>query len=162
MEKYTHELIENVNNNLQNIYLEENDIFIKASHAVHLFKIKNEIKELMDKQFQEPMFIHPHSPIIESNLSTNLTDGDNKLLFLNIESNYVDILVFGNNNLQLCNTFTIKSSNDFIYFTIFVFEQMKLDVANVSVIVSGQHPNFDEMLNHLRKQVPFLAQKVWT
>lgn len=38
MEKYTHELIENVNNNLQNIYLEENDIFIKASQAVNLLE----------------------------------------------------------------------------------------------------------------------------
>lgn len=139
-----------------NVERENNTIIstkIKLADAVHLFKIKNEIKELMNKQFQEPMFIHPHSPIIESNLSTNLTDGDNKLLFLNIESNYVDILVFGNNNLQLCNTFTIKSGNDFIYFTLFVFEQMKINVANVSVIVSGQHPNFDEMLNHLRKYI---------
>lgn len=126
---------------------------IKLADAVHLFKIKNEIKELMNKQFQEPIFIHPHSPIIESNLSTNLTDGENKLLFLNIESNYVDILVFGNNNLQLCNTFSIKSSNDFIYFTLFVFEQMKISISNVSVIVSGRHPNFDEMLNHLRKYI---------
>ena len=126
---------------------------IKLADAIHLFKIENGIKELMEKQFQDPRFIHPHSPIIESNLSTNLTDGDNKLLFLNIESNYVDILVFGNNNLQLCNTFSIKSSNDFIYFTLFVFEQMKLSTSNVSVIVSGRHPNFEEMLNHLRKYI---------
>lgn len=126
---------------------------IKLADAVHLFPVQKQLKELMNKQFQDPIFLHPHSPIIESNLSTNLTDGKNKLLFLNIESTYMDVLVFGNNNLQLCNSFSIKSNNDFIYFTLYVFEQMEIDPANVSVIVSGSHKSFYEMIEHLNKYI---------
>jgi len=124
---------------------------IKLADAVNLFRVNNKLAELMKRQFQEPQFFHQHTPIIENHLSTNLTDGDRQLMFINLEFDYFDILIFGKNNLQLCNTFKISNSNDFIYFTLFVFEQMKLNSSTVSVIISGHHPSFKEMVTHLKK-----------
>lgn len=124
---------------------------IKLADAVNLFRINDKWASLMKRQFQEPQFFHQHTPIIENHLSTNLTDGDRQLMFINIEYGYFDILIFGKNNLKLCNTFNISNSNDFIYFTLFVFEQMKLSSSTVSVIISGHHPSFNDMVNHLKK-----------
>ncbi len=126
---------------------------IKLADATHLFILSNEIKNIFKRQFELPIFYHPHSPIIENNLSTNITDGSNKLMFINVEYDYIDILVFGNNNLQLCNSFKIKSNNDFIYFTLFVFEQMRLNISDTSVIVSGHHSDFDNMTAQLMKYI---------
>lgn len=126
---------------------------IKLADATHIFLLSNEIKKIFRRQFESPKFLHPHSPIIENNLSTNITDGNNKLMFINVEFNYIDILVFGNNNLQLCNSFQIKSNNDFIYFTLFIFEQMRLSVADTSVVISGQHTDFENMVSQLMKYI---------
>lgn len=126
---------------------------LKLADATHIFLLENEIKNIFKRQFANPVFLHPHCPIIENNLSTNITDGENKLMFVNIEYNYIDILVFGNNNLQLCNSFPIRSNNDFIYFTLFTFEQMKLNSSNTSIVLSGYHKYFNEMALQLRKYI---------
>jgi hypothetical protein len=138
----------------ESIHTKEDSIIanpIKLADAINLFRVNDKLASLMKRQFQEPQFFHQHTPIIENHLSTNLTDGDRQLMFINLEFSYFDIFIFGKNNLKLCNTFNNSSSNDFIYFTLFVFEQMKLNSSTVSVIISGHHPAFSEMVNHLKK-----------
>ncbi|WP_084555920.1 DUF3822 family protein [Alkaliflexus imshenetskii] len=129
---------------------------VKMADAFNIFPINQQLHKILCRQFPDPQFFHQNSAIIESNLSTNLTDSESTMLFVNLAEDYFDVLAFSNNNLKLCNTYPIKSENDFIYFLLFTFEQLKLRSANTEIVLSGCHPRFEQM----RKQLSRYIRKV--
>ncbi len=126
---------------------------IKMADAFNVFPVSENIEQLLSRQFPEPQFFHQHTPIIEGNLSTNMNNTQQTTLFINLADDYFDLLAFGNNNLKLCNSFPIKSENDFIYFTLFTYEQLKLNPAETEIILSGSHSQFFQLSAHISKYV---------
>src|SRR5690554_8090580 len=80
-----------------------------------------------------------------------MNEGNKTTLFINLHSACFDLLAFSDNSLKLCNNFPIKSENDFIYFTLFAFEQLKLSPNEVEIIMSGHHPRFDALGKQLSR-----------
>jgi hypothetical protein len=126
---------------------------IKMADAYNIFSVNQSLEQLLRKQFPNPLFFHQHTPIIEGNLTTNMSNAQQTTLFINLATEYFDLLAFGNNNLKLCNSFPIKSENDFIYFTLFTYEQLKLNPADTEIILSGIHPYFSKLSVHISKYV---------
>lgn len=126
---------------------------IKMADAYNVFPVNENLEQLLKKQFPNPLFFHQHTPIIEGNLTTNMSNAQQTTLFINLAGDYFDLLAFGNNNLKLCNSFPIKSENDFIYFTLFTYEQLKLNPADTEIILSGIHPQFSQLSAHISKYV---------
>ena len=131
---------------------------VKMADAFNVFSVPEYVFNLMKRQFPEPIFFHQHTPIIETNLSTPFSAFDSVALFIHFNRDFFDIVVFGKNRLKLCNSFPIKSDNDFIYFTLFVFEQLKLEPVNTEVILSGWHPNFANLHKQLAKYIRNVKQ----
>lgn len=131
---------------------------IKMADTYNVFSVSDSIYKAMIKQFPEPVFFHQHTPLIESNLSTRISGNDNTSLFINLNKGFFDVVAFGKNHLKLCNSFPIKSDNDFIYFTLFVFEQLKLEPAKTEVILSGWHPQYASLYKHLTNYVRNIKQ----
>ena len=69
---------------------------------------------------------------------------DNVYLYIN--DNVLDITAFRNNKLLLNNAFNFTTKEDILYFTLFVFEQLKIDAETVNVILYGEIIKRDE--NH--------------
>jgi hypothetical protein len=131
---------------------------VKMADAYNVFSVSEAVYNIMRRQFPEPVFFHQHTPIIETNLSSSFSGSENTALFINLNRNFFDIVVFGKNRLKLCNSFPIKSDNDFIYFTLFVFEQLKLEPANTEVVLCGWHPDFSNLHKHLANYVRNVKQ----
>lgn len=126
---------------------------IKMADAHNIFPVDENIEQLLRRQFPDPLFFHQHTPIIEGNLTTNMSNTQQTTLFINLAGDYFDLLAFGNNNLKLCNSFPVKSENDFIYFTLFTYEQLKLNPAETEIILSGTHSQFLQLSAHISKYV---------
>ena len=131
---------------------------IKMADAYNIFPVNEIIEQLMKRQFPDPLFFHQHTPIIEGNLATNMSNTQQTTLFINLSGEYFDLLAFGNNNLKLCNSFPIKNENDFIYFTLFTYEQLKLNPAETEIILSGSHPQFSQFSANISKYVRKVKQ----
>ncbi len=67
--------------------------------------------------------------------------------YINVEKNFFDILVFKKGQLVLCNTFEYHTPEDFIYYILFVFEQLKLDPNATPCILLGELSEKDELYN---------------
>ncbi len=126
---------------------------IKMADAFNVFTVPEKIFSIMKRQFPDPWFFQQYTPIIESNLATSMTNFKDTLLYINIEKKFFDLLAFKNNNLKLCNSFKMKSDNDFIYFTLFAFEQLKLSPAETNIVVGGNHPDFHNLTDHLKQYI---------
>jgi len=65
-------------------------------------------------------------------------------MYLHFQKNSFDCIVFKNGELQLCNSYTYKTPEDFIYYTLFCMEQLNLSPENLPVVFLGEIEKEDE------------------
>ena len=65
-------------------------------------------------------------------------------MYLHFQQNRFDCIVLKNGQLQLCNTYSYNTAEDFIYYTLFCMEQLKLDPETLSVVLCGDIGKNDE------------------
>ena len=67
----------------------------------------------------------------------NLSNSNEKKVFVNVSKSSIDIVVMRNKQLEFSNTFNFQTKEDFIYYILFTFEQLKLDVEEVKLYFTG-------------------------
>lgn len=65
-------------------------------------------------------------------------------MYLHFQKSSFDCIVLKNGEIQLCNSYSYKTPEDFIYYTLFCMEQLKLNPENLPVILSGEIEKEDE------------------
>lgn len=65
-------------------------------------------------------------------------------MYLHFQKNSFDCIVLKNGHLQLCNSYTYKTPEDFLYYTLFCMEQLNLNPENLPVILCGDIEKEDE------------------
>ncbi len=56
---------------------------------------------------------------------------------VNVFTNFFDIAVIDKGRLILSNSFHYKDANDFLYFILYIYKQLKLETENVSLLLTG-------------------------
>ena len=102
------------------------------------------INNYIFETFGEFVYKHSSSILIESVLN-NPEPSEEPIVYINVNKNTLEILVVKDNKLQLFNVFEFYSKEDFIYYVLFVFEQLKLDVETTFVQLSGNIVIGDEL-----------------
>lgn len=99
------------------------------------------LPKAIEQQFKE---LYPHldithysSPLIEQVLLTN-KHSDTVTVAVNVHSEGFEVLVLNSGKLIFYNTFTYQTAEDFIYYILFVFEQLKLNPESVKVELLGE------------------------
>lgn len=143
---------------LRNDFITEDEVSINKSVNIYVPYVN--INNYIFETFGEFVYKHSSSVFIDAVLQQPKTTEKPKV-YLNVNKNTVEILVVKNNKLQLFNVFEYHSKEDFIYYVLFVFEQLKLDVETTSVELSGNVVIGDElfvMLYIYIRQVTFLEK----
>ena len=75
-------------------------------------------------------------------------------VYLNVSNNSFDFLAIKNGGLQICNTYEFNTPEDFIYYTLFCLEQLKLNPDSVDLYVTGsikkEDENYSILYNYIR------------
>ncbi len=75
-------------------------------------------------------------------------------MYLNFQQNSFDCLILKDGTLQLCNTYHFNTPEDFIYYTLFSMEQLKLNPETLSVFLCGDieknDPNYNTAYTYIR------------
>jgi hypothetical protein len=67
----------------------------------------------------------------------------------------MDILCFLNDNLLLCNHFNCKQPDEAVYYSLFIWKQLKFDQLRDFVYIVGDEPDLEELLgNYVRNVIP--------
>ena len=120
---------------LRNDFITEDFIFINKSVNVYVPYVN--INNYIFETFGEFVYKHSSSILIDSLLQRNQLNKKEPIVYLNVNKNTVEVIVIENNKLQLFNVFDYHSQEDFIYYVLFVFEQLKLDVETTPVELTG-------------------------
>lgn len=119
---------------LQTDYITTDDIAINKSVNVYVPYVN--INNYVFETFGEFVYKHSSSILFESILKSD-ANSDADAVYINTNATSIEVLVVNKDQLQLFNVFEYHSKEDFIYYILFVFEQLHLNVESTVVKLSG-------------------------
>ncbi|MBC3847946.1 DUF3822 family protein [Winogradskyella echinorum] len=117
---------------------------ITANDSINVYVPYVNINNYIFDTFGEFVYKHASSVLIDTILEKENTSED-PIVYINSNKNTIEVLVVDKGQLQLFNVFEYHSKEDFIYYLLFVFEQLKLDVETTHVKLSGAIDKEDEL-----------------
>lgn len=126
---------------------------IKNSESYVVYSVPQNISKILGDQFPGIKTFHQSVPIIESALQKNQPAGFDQTLHINIVKGIFDIAVSQSKKLLLYNQFRFKNENDFIFFVLYIFEQLKLDPEKTLVKLSGEITKTSNCFESLKKYI---------
>lgn len=115
----------------------QND-FLTTLDARNVWLIPENIRKLLRRYFPLAPIHHHGSVLIERLRSINKNVTENQGVFVYVRKNMFDIVVLINNKLLFFNSFSYQAKEDFIYFLIYVLEQLELNPESVRLTFLGE------------------------
>jgi hypothetical protein len=109
---------------------------LKYTDACNIYSIEKNLYDMLNLQFSHPVYLHTGTVLMESELLRNKNNPDHSIS-VHIRQRTFDIIVTFGGKLILYNSFRYQSSEDVLYFILFVMEQLKLNPEKASLQLSG-------------------------
>lgn len=109
---------------------------LKGIDAKIIFSYKNEVYRTLRTHYPNCSFNHFSSSLLET--LSGLVHGNDKKLFVHIQSSHFEIVLFRGKKLIYYNSFRHQSAEDFIYFLIFTCEQLELNTDKTEFNLAGE------------------------
>ena len=107
-------------------------------NAINVYTIPTVVKQLFDSTFQNIKYRHYSSSLIENLFYQYQNENNKKIVIIHIQSNHFEAVVLKGKTFLFYNTFAFKTAEDFLYYLIFVTEQLELDIENQEFIILGE------------------------
>ncbi|WP_299062284.1 DUF3822 family protein [uncultured Polaribacter sp.] len=108
---------------------------LQSINAKNIYVPYVNINNYLFQNFGEFEYRHHLTLFIEQLISIN--NSDKKEVYVNVTKENFDVVVIKNKKLKFSNSFSFESKEDFIYYILFTFEQLKLDVEKTALFFSG-------------------------
>lgn len=102
--------------------------------------------------YGEFVFQHNGTVLIQS-LLNNFDGGKEPVCYVHVLEQQLDIIVIVNKKLLFYNSFNFSTKEDFIYYVLFVIEQLKLDAETIKLKLFGNIEEDDQLFNVCFKYV---------
>jgi hypothetical protein len=132
---------------------------LKGTNAYNVYHIPLALRTFIDKYFHEAQLYHHSSVMIQALLSKFRNIDTEKQLFVNTGHSHIDILQIKDKKLDYYNSFRYNTAEDFMYFLVFVVEQLKLNPESVQVVLLGEierHSPLSDLINKYIRNVSFI------
>ncbi|NNE30995.1 MAG: DUF3822 family protein [Winogradskyella sp.] len=91
-------------------------------------------------------FVYKHaSTLLIDTLMQGIDSKDTTKVAVNVNETSIDVIVLSDTQLKLVNSFSYTTKEDFIYYILFVFEQLTLNVETDEVVLLGQVDKDNEL-----------------
>lgn len=110
---------------------------IKSLDAKNVFAIPLSIKAKLDTLFNNISYHHVSSTLIDT-LVANHKNQTGKKMYVHVQSTHFETVLIDGKNLTFYNTFNYQSPEDFIYYLLFVYEQLQLNPEKIDTIFIGE------------------------
>lgn len=124
-----------------NCKLSENDEILfagmKNMSAYCIFAIDKKIKSFFDYQFTEVKYLH-QTMILNDAILNNFKNKETQTVLINIRKNDFDTIVIKNKQTELVNTFPFTNADDFLFYLLYVLEQLSINPDKQEVLISGE------------------------
>lgn len=130
-------------------------------NAYSIYHVSPGINKLVKKFFHEAKAYHFSTAFIQSIYLKNMNKDNEHKLFVHTSGGRMDILRIKAKKLDYYNSFRFNTAEDFMYYLIFVVEQLGLNPESVEVLMMGEidkHSSLTELAKKYVRNVFFLAR----
>jgi hypothetical protein len=113
-----------------------------------IYKVDEHIADVISKKYAVEDTIFGAKGWVKLTAANNPTNND---LYVNIDTDKVELLNFRDGKLRFYNSFEFKTADELVYFTMFVIEELKLQPQNTNLLLSGNISQDDENASRLAK-----------
>lgn len=110
---------------------------LKNTEIVNVYIPFVNINNFLIDRYSSFVFKHSSTILIES-LLNKYKNTDNPYCFVHVVGNQFELIVIKNSKLELFNTFNFKTQEDFIYYILFVAEQLNLNPEELELVLLGE------------------------
>ncbi|GAB5566046.1 MAG: DUF3822 family protein [Winogradskyella sp.] len=129
---------------------------IAVNNGINVYIPYVNINNYIFERFGEFSYKHASSILID-NVLQETKPKTTPQVFINVNYSNIEVMVIGNNSdLMLFNIFESTCKEDFIYYVLFVFEQLGLDTELSVIKLSGLISEGDEYYNLLYTYVRYI------
>ncbi len=125
---------------------------LKAAQAYNIFTIDNVLLEKINNIYKYNIY-NQLSPYIESNLNFYKNKLQQPIVFINSSYDFFDILVIQNNKLILSNSYKYKTIEDFVFYVMYIYDQLNLNAEKIETKISGIIDVKTELYKLLKKYI---------
>lgn len=108
---------------------------LKESEANLVYIPYTNINNFLFEKFGEFNYKHAVSDFVDYCKTQMKTEGVSA--YINVFSTHFDLCVFKEGRILLCNSYDYFSPEDFVYYALFAFEQLKLDTETLDLKLCG-------------------------
>jgi hypothetical protein len=124
--------------------------FLQQSHVHIIYEIGKDIYDFFHRSLIHPEFVPHIAPLTGFFQQRNLS-GNNREMIVNLHKDTMDVLCFSHNELLMANNFLIRNTEDSLYYTLFIWKQLKLDQLKDTISVIGSKKQKAEFIRVLQK-----------
>jgi uncharacterized protein DUF3822 len=110
---------------------------IKSLEAKNVFALPFSIKAKLDGQYLNVTYHHISSTLIDVLVPENKNQSGKKLI-VHVQQDQFQVLLLDGKNFLFYNTFSYHSPEDFIYYLLFVCEQLQLNPEKIDTVLLGE------------------------
>ncbi len=126
---------------------------IEGHNAVVVYVPFVNINNFMFDTYGSFNYFHSTTLLIQDLLAAEKHSETTKV-FLHILEDQFECIVSKNGALQLCNSYSFKTAEDFIYYVLFCFEQLQLNPDSIETLVCGnislESPLYEILYRYVR------------
>ena len=116
-----------------------------------IYSVSENLNDIVNTYFPKAKQKAQQSILLEQ---FSMLDNSNQSAYLFINDNNINITIFNNQKLIFNNSFDFVTKEDLLYFTLFSFEQLKIETESVIVKVYGsiseEDENYKILYNYIR------------
>jgi hypothetical protein len=121
--------------------IEETDVVIadelKNLDTKNVYAVPACFEKLVGSRFKNARILHHSTTLLETLLLQSRNQGTKKIV-VHVQISHFEVAVLDGKQLLLYNSFSHQSSEDFIYYLLFVCEQMKLNPEQLELLLLGE------------------------
>ncbi len=112
-----------------------------------VFAVSNSILELINNFYPEINPAHHIKPLLE-HISHTRKNAGRDYIHVHIERDYFNLIIFNNNLLKFCNTFSYRNISDILYYVLNVFSKMEIKQEE-TIHLSGLTEKYDDLSSNM-------------
>ena len=125
---------------------------LKLLDIINIYVIPTEYANLLKEFFPSIQFINQQSVQIIDSLFENKKENSSQVC-IQIHPDFFDALVLQKGKIILANSYRFQNKDEFLYFSINLFEQLQLAPCSTEIILSGETSEKDEKATTLQKYI---------
>lgn len=110
---------------------------LKSIEAKNVYAMSSALEKTLRAQYGNVKMLHHSTTLLESLMLQYKLQNARKVI-VHVQLSHFEVVVLEGKNLLLYNSFAHQTSEDFIYYLLFVCEQMKLNPEQLELVLLGE------------------------